>query len=119
MCEKQISRGDIYYADLGTGIGSEQAGQRPVVVIQNNVGNHHSPTVIVAPITSKHKRLLPTHVPLPPMKGLEERSCILLEQVRTIDRGRLQRYVGVIPKYRRKRLNQALEISVGLNPKFL
>ena len=81
-------RGDLYYADLGQGIGSEQQGTRPVVIIQNNIGNRHSPTVIVAAITSKTnaKAKLPTHYYIAAGNGLELPSIVLLEQIRTIDK---------------------------------
>ena len=84
-------RGDIYYADLGRGIGSEKKGSRPVVIIQNNVGNKHSPTVIIAAITSKAdiKAKLPTHYYLNAGNGLELPSLVLLEQIRTVDKRRL------------------------------
>lgn len=84
-------RGDMYYADLGQGIGSEQEGYRPVVIIQNNVGNKHSPTVIIASVTSKTdaKPKLPTHYYINAEDGLELPSIVLLEQLRTVDKRRL------------------------------
>ena len=92
----RILRGDLYYADLTPVIGCEQGGVRPVLIIQNNMGNLHSPTVIVAAVTSKNsKHNLPTHVPLNPnYSGLKAYSIILLEQIRTIDRSRLKEYIG-------------------------
>ena len=89
-------RGDMYYADLGKGIGSEQEGYRPVVIIQNDVGNKHSPTVIIASITSKRdaKAKLPTHYLLEAENGLELPSLVLLEQLRTIDKRRLSSFIG-------------------------
>lgn len=89
-------RGDIYFADLDRGVGSEQEGCRPVVIIQNNVGNRHSPTVIIAAITSRKetKEKLPTHYYVGLENGLDRPSVIMLEQIRTIDKQRLERYVG-------------------------
>lgn len=89
-------RGDMYYADLGHGIGSEQEGYRPVVIIQNNVGNKHSPTVIIASITSKKdaKAKLPTHYYINAENGLELPSIVLLEQLRTVDKRRLGDFIG-------------------------
>ena len=89
-------RGDMYYADLGQGIGSEQEGYRPVVIIQNNVGNRHSPTVIIASITSKKdaKPKLPTHYYIHAENGLELPSIVLLEQLRTVDKRRLGDFIG-------------------------
>ena len=109
-------RGDIYYADLGKGIGSEQAGYRPVVIIQNNTGNRFSPTVIVASITSRTatKAKLPTHVFIDKTSGLEQPSIVLLEQLRTIDKRRLETYIGHLEEQHIRRLNRALAVSVGL-----
>lgn len=89
-------RGDMYYADLGHGIGSEQEGYRPVVIIQNDVGNKHSPTVIIASITSKKdaKPKLPTHYYIDAENGLELPSIVLLEQLRTVDKRRLGNFIG-------------------------
>ena len=98
MEEREIRRGDIYYADLSPVVGSEQGGIRPVLVIQNNTGNAYSPTVIVAAVTSKPKTKLPTHVILRDRKGLEKNSVVLLEQVRTIDKSRLREYVGILDR---------------------
>ena len=87
---KSISRGDLYYADLNPVVGSEQGGIRPVLIIQNNTGNKHSPTVIIAAITSKDvKSTLPTHCVLSEHAGLDHNSVVLLEQIRTIDKTRL------------------------------
>ena len=115
-----IRRGDIYYADLSPVIGCEQGGLRPVLVIQNNVGNQHSPTVIVAAITSfPKKHYMPTHVKLyvNPDNQLHE-SMALMEQLRTIDKSRLQRYVGNIGTEKMKEIDQALDISVGLDSSY-
>ena len=109
-------RGDMYYADLGRGIGSEQEGYRPVVIIQNNVGNKHSPTVICAAITSKmNKAKLPTHVEVVSRKaGLERDSVVLLEQIRTIDKSRLKQKVAFLDDEIMQKVNHGLEISLGL-----
>lgn len=114
-----VYRGDIFYADLEPVIGSEQGGVRPVLVIQNNKGNLHSPTVIVAVITSRmeHYRL-PTHVNLDGGKcGLQHDSTIKLEQLRTLDKRRLLGYAGRVGKAKMKEVDKALEISVGTSKK--
>ena len=113
---KTCCRGDVYYADLGTGIGSEQAGYRPVVIIQNNMGNKYSPTVIVAPVTTNHeaKAKLPTHCYIGAESGLDTLSVILLEQLRTIDKKRLGHFVGRLNRAHLRQLNQALATSVDL-----
>lgn len=113
---KTYSRGDMYYADLGRGIGSEQEGYRPVVIIQNNVGNKHSPTVIVAAVTSKVgvKAKLPTHFYIGTGAGLELPSIVLLEQLRTIDKQRLEEYIGRLAEAHIRGINHALAVSVGL-----
>lgn len=111
-----IRRGDIFYADLRPVIGSEQGGIRPVLVVQNDVGNRHSPTVIVAAITSKmHKAKLPTHIELSKRYGIEKDSVILLEQVRTIDKSRLRERVCHLEQDVLVRVNKALEISLALD----
>ena len=109
-------RGDMYYADLGKGIGSEQEGYRPVVIIQNNVGNKHSPTVIIASITSKRdaKAKLPTHYLIGAEDGLEMPSLVLLEQLRTIDKRRLSSFIGHLSEKHIQGINHALAVSVGL-----
>lgn len=117
--KKTYLRGSLFYADLGEGIGSEQKGFRPVVIIQNNVGNKHSPTVIVAAVTSKNasKAKLPTHYYIGPANGLELPSIVLLEQLRTIDKLRLGDYIGRLSVPQMRELNHALAISIGLtNP---
>ena len=113
----KILRGDIFYADLGRGIGSEQKGYRPVLIIQNNVGNKYSPTVIVASITSKVgvKAKLPTHYFVNTESGLEAPSVVLLEQIRTIDKKRLDSYIGHLSQKNIDGVNEALLISVGLH----
>ena len=109
-------RGDMYYADLGKGIGSEQEGYRPVVIIQNNVGNKHSPTVIIASITSKRdaQAKLPTHYLIGAEDGLEMPSLVLLEQLRTIDKRRLSSFIGHLSEKHIQGINHALAVSVGL-----
>lgn len=110
-----MNRGDIYYAELGDGIGCEQTKRRPVLIIQNNTGNKHSPTTIVAIITSKEKNdWLPTHVLTPRNCGLKRKSIIMLEQLRTIDKSRLQEYIGSLDMYKMHDVNEALNISLGL-----
>lgn len=94
-----IKRGDIYYAELNPVIGSEQGGTRPVLIISNDIGNKHSPTVIIAPITSRvhTKAKLPTHTLIKDFDGLDKNSIILFEQIRTIDKQRLRKYIGMLP----------------------
>ena len=114
--EKEFKRGDVFYADLSPVIGSEQAGSRPVVIIQNDIGNKHSPTVIIAAITSRisTKVKLPVHVYLPDDCGLNQSSIALLEQIRTIDKSRLDEYIGRLDELTMKHIDEALEISFGL-----
>ena len=109
-----VARGEIYYADLSSTRGSEQGGIRPVVIVQNNLGNKHAPTTIVAPITSRlTKRPLPTHVALNGC-GLTSESVILMEQVRVIDKERIINRLGVIDEETQKKVDKALLISLGL-----
>ena len=109
-------RGDMYYADLGHGIGSEQEGYRPVVIIQNDVGNKHSPTVIIASITSKKdaKPKLPTHYYIDAENGLELPSIVLLEQLRTVDKRRLGNFIGHLSEKQTCGIDHALAVSLGL-----
>ena len=115
MKDKKILRGDMFYANLGRGIGSEQKGYRPVLVIQNDVGNKFSPTVIVASITSRVgiKAKLPTHYFMNTEDGLQAPSIILLEQIRTIDKSRLIRYLGKLDEYEMEEVEDALNVSLG------
>lgn len=115
----QILRGDLYYADLTPVIGCEQGGVRPVLVIQNDIGNRYSPTVIVAAVTSRiGKHALPTHVPVAPNHyGLKEHSIVLLEQVRTIDRSRLREYIGHLEPAAMQNVDEGIIISLGLVPR--
>lgn len=112
-----IRRGDIYYADLSPVVGSEQGGVRPVLIVQNNVGNRFSPTVIAAAITSQQSKAnLPTHIPLnATASGLAKDSVVLLEQVRTIDKKRLKEKMGSIDEGSMNEINNAISISFGLN----
>ena len=112
-----IRRGDIYYADLRPVIGSEQGGVRPVLIIQNDVGNRHSPTVICAAITSRmNKAKLPTHVEISAEKyGIVKDSVILLEQVRTIDKSRLKEKVCHLDRSVLEKIDRALRISLALD----
>ena len=113
----EIHRGDILYADLAGATGSEQDGIRPVLVLQNDVGNRYSPTVIVVPITGKKKRLdLPTHVNLSSRFGLHHESMVMLEQIRAIDKSRISRFVGTVDTSTMKQVEVALEISLGQRP---
>lgn len=112
---KAIRRGDLFYADLNPVVGSEQGGIRPVLVIQNDVGNHFSPTVVAAAITSrKAKNSLPAHILLENVPGLAPTSLLLLEQLRTIDRKRLRGYIGRISKEKMLEVDAALAISIGI-----
>ena len=111
---KDIKRNEIYYADLSPVIGSEQGGIRPVLVIQNDVGNKFSPTTIVAAITSRqNKAKLPTHIEITE-DVFEKESIVLLEQIRTVDKRRLKEYVGKLDNGTMERVNKAISISVGL-----
>ena len=115
--EKTIKRLDFYFAELNPFIGSEQGGTRPVLIISNDIGNRHSPTVIVAAITSRvhTKAKLPTHTAIRDFEGLNKDSIILLEQIRTIDKKRLQEYIGMLSESEMARVDKALAISVSLN----
>lgn len=109
-----VKRGELYFADLSPVVGSEQGGVRPVLVVQNDVGNKYSPTVIAAAVTSKlNKAKLPTHIELPSAFGLAKDSVILLEQIRTIDKKRLKGRIGVLPDETMKSVDNALLISLG------
>ena len=117
----QVKRGDIFYADLSPVIGSEQGGLRPVLIVQNDVGNKYSPTVIAAAITSKTgKTKLPTHIDVTHNAenaigdGLARDSVILLEQVRTIDKRRLKEHIGHLDDSTMQRVNTAISVSFGL-----
>jgi mRNA interferase MazF len=111
-----IRRGDIFFADLSPVVGSEQGGTRPVLVLQNDIGNQYSPTTIVAAVTSRiSKAKLPTHIEVTSKSsGLEKNSVILLEQIRTIDKSRLKEKITVLNSDLMNRVAQAIEISLGL-----
>ena len=112
----EIKRGQIYYCDMSPVVGSEQGGIRPVVIVQNDVGNRHSPTTIVCPITSvMTKKPLPTHITLKPFDcGLREISVVLAEHLRTIDKRRLKDLLGIVPPAKMKEIDKALKISLGV-----
>lgn len=112
-----VKRGDIFYADLSPVVGSEQGGIRPVLIIQNDIGNKHSPTVICAAITSKmNKAKLPTHIEIDAKKcSLVKNSVVLLEQIRTIDKQRLREQVCHLDQELMKKVNEALKISLELH----
>lgn len=112
-----IKRGDILYCDIGQGVGSEQSGIRPCVVIQNDLGNKFSPTIIIAAITSKiNKTVLPTHIRINEdgnIIGLSSESIILCEQIRTLSKERIKGYIGRLRVEDLKKLNKSLDISIG------
>lgn len=113
-----IKRGDVYYADLSPVVGSEQSGIRPILVIQNDIGNKFSPTIIGVPITSKTKVSMPTHIAIEGNKyGLDKDSIILAEQIRTLDKSRLKEKVGKLDKKVLEQVKKAIEISCGLRGK--
>ena len=111
-----IKRGDVFFADLSPVVGSEQGGTRPVLVIQNDIGNRFSPTVIIAAITAQiQKAKLPTHVEIDAARyGFERDSVILLEQVRTIDKSRLTDKITQLDEYLMEQVDEAIEVSFGL-----
>ncbi len=111
-----FKRGELYFADLSPVVGSEQGGIRPVLIIQNDVGNKYSPTVIVAAVTSQiNKAKLPTHIELSSAKyGLPKDSVILLEQVRTLDKRRLKEKIGIVDTEKMRKVENALLVSLGL-----
>lgn len=110
-----IKRGEIYYADLSPVIGSEQGGVRPILVVQNDIGNKYSPTIIAAAITSQlNKAKLPTHIELPANNyGLQKDSVVLLEQIRTLDKRRIKDKIGELPESLMSKVNDGLLISLG------
>lgn len=110
-----VKRGDVFYADLDPIIGSEQGGIRPVLVVQNNIGNKYSPTLVVLPISSAKKAHLPTHIRICGSKMLPKNSVVLAEQIRTIDRNRLKSYVGSLGLEIMERINEAMKISIGVD----
>ena len=114
--ESIVRRGDIYYADLSPVVGSEQGGTRPVLIVQNDTGNRHSPTVIAAAITSQlGKARLPTHITVPGREsGLAKDSVILLEQIRTLDKRRLREHMGRLSEEQMSKVDNAIAVSFGL-----
>ena len=116
MTTMVVKRGDIFYADLSPVIGSEQGGIRPVIIIQNDIGNKYSPTVIVAAITSQiNKAKLPTHVEISSEEyGLNRDSVVLLEQIRTLDKKRLKEKIGHMTEKEKKKVDKSLLISISL-----
>ena len=112
----KIKRGQIYLANLGEGYGSEQGGIRPVLVVQNNKGNKHSPTILVACITSKahSKHYLPTHYVIPKHVGLKYDSLVMMEQIKVIDEKRIIKYIGKLSPNFMKILDKKIKISFGL-----
>ena len=118
MDNSVVKRGDIFYADLSPVVGSEQGGVRPVLIVQNDTGNRHSPTVIAAAITSQTgKARLPTHISLAAMScGLPKDSVVLLEQIRTLDKRRLREHMGRVDETLMKQVDTAIAVSFGLHP---
>ena len=116
MDRQPVRRGEIYYADLSPVVGSEQGGVRPVLIVQNNVGNKYSPTVIAAAITSQiHKAKMPTHIELPGQHfGLTRDSVVLMEQIRTIDKRRLREHMGHLDEQQMAMVDDAIAVSFGL-----
>ena len=119
--DNSVRRGDIFYADLSPVVGSEQGGVRPVLIVQNDTGNRHSPTVIAAAITSQTgKARLPTHISLSAMQyGLPKDSVILLGQIRTLDKKRLREHMGRLDEPLMHQVDNAIAVSFGLNPETL
>lgn len=109
-----IKRGDIFFADLNPVVGSEQGDVRPVLVVQNDIGNKHSPTVVVVPISAADKKNLPVHFELK-ARGLPRKSTILAEQIRTVDRRRIKEYVGSLDNEIMKEVDRILKISLGVD----
>lgn len=109
-------RGDIYLVDLGTNIGSEQGGCRPVLLLQNNVGNHYAPTLIVAPVSSRYwkKSKQPTHSLIEGIQSLTSPSVVLAEQIITIDKKRVMKYLGNVPEEQMRGIDKAVKVSLGL-----
>lgn len=110
-----VKRGDVFLADLDPVVGSEQGGIRPVLVVQNNIGNRYSPTLVVLPLSTAKKNYLPTHIHICGSKSLPRDSIVLAEQIRTIDRYRLREYVGSIDKEIMDEINRAMKISIGVD----
>ena len=120
MNDINIKRGEIFYADLNPVIGSEQEGIRPVLIIQNDIGNKYSPTVIGVPITSAIKKInLPTHIPISAsIAGLSKNSIILVEQIRTLDKSRLKNKIGMLDPLTLEKVKKALKANFNLRSDF-
>ena len=110
---RSFRRGDVYMADLVPGIGSVERGCRPVVILQNNIGNFYAPTLIVAPITSQRKRFHATHYTVPPTGFLKKGSIVMLEQIVTIDKRQCGRYLGSLTRRQMEEINERIETSIG------
>lgn len=107
-----IKRGDIFYADLSPSIGSEESGCRPVIVIQNDAGNKHSPTIIVIPLSTAKKKKLPVHIKI--NEVMPQPSTALAEQIRTIDKSRLREYIGTLDNAKMAEIDEILRVSIGI-----
>lgn len=114
--ERKIYRGEIYYANLGKTVGSEQNGTRPVIVVQNNIGNNYSPTIIVVPLTKKieRRRNLPTHHLIKPFGKIKYNSIVLVEQIRVIDKSRLKNRIGFINNNTMHEIDKKLKIALKI-----
>ena len=113
--KNDIKRGQVWYVNLENGVGSEQSGRRPCLIIQNNTGNRFSPTVVVAVLTTKlDKHNLPTHALLSEQSGLPKRSIVLLEQLKTIDKRRIKQYITSLTRNDLLKVDRALMVSLGL-----
>ena len=111
----EYKRGDVFYANLTPVVGSEQGGLRPVVIVSNNIGNHHSTIITVAVLTSRFKKMLPTHVAIPKGSGgLIYDSCVMAEQLRSIDKQRLTGYMGSLNEQQMSKIDQAIKIALAL-----
>lgn len=111
---KKIVKGAMFYADLDPIVGSEQKGIRPVVIIQNEMGNKHSPTVLIAPVSTKKDKILPTHILIKQFDKIRHDSIILLEQIRVLDKTRLKGYLGMLEEDTLKQVDEAIKISFQL-----
>lgn len=118
---RKYRRGDIYLVDLGTNVGSEQGGCRPVLILQNDVGNHFAPTLIAAPISTRYwkKAGQPTHYIIEEVQNLSSPSVVLAEQIITIDKSRVQKYIGRVSDEQMRGIDRAVKISLGLMPTLL
>ena len=112
---RAFKRGDVYMANLGTSIGSVERGYRPVVILQNNIGNFYAPTLIIAPITSQVKRFHSTHYDVPPVGFLKSGSVVLLEQIATIDKRQCSQYLGSFNSWQMGEINERIQTSIGLS----